>query len=122
MEAKIYRLIIALSVIAAIGFGIAGALAMDTSRRAHKNVKEYLKLEKGCWGKPAAQCNRQVYFELAESEARRGGEARAEGHAFLGAAAGIPASLFLLFFVGRWILTGKMRTVRVASPNTASPD
>lgn len=123
MEAKLFRLTIALSLLALIGFGIPGISASRSSSSWHELIvrlnQDLLTFKNKCAASVDSnfrytdpKCTQQE-FDAGESllnqywQYRR--EADDQEDLFLTLALGTPAGLFLLFFGGRWILTGRMR-------------
>jgi hypothetical protein len=120
MEARLYRLTIALSLLAAIGFGIDAGIAYDSQRRATEAAEMWV----GLWKKTKENCVTQWMQKCTNEEREASEKAKLDeqtkwrwvvkeessrmNRSTL-AALGIPAGLFLLFFGGRWILTGSTR-------------
>lgn len=128
VEARLYRLAISLSILAAIGFGLAAIashnrmngyqqimlLDGDMLKTMQKYCQEEMKdqeLKFDCYTKAD-----KVHIDSLTRDARSRNEAATRRDDFVAAAIGVPAGLFLLFFAGRWIITGKMRKPRV-QPN-----
>ena len=119
MEARLYRLTIALSLLAVLGFGIAGTNAYLDQKFWHADVLTWLdrqeKHRDGCRIKPSKDCNPQYFEDMAVESSKLRSKASLQMRAYTYSAIGIPASLFLLFFGGRWITTGKLRKSRTPS-------
>ncbi len=127
MEAKLFRLTIALSLLAFIGFGIPAISAIIESSKWHDLVLEASENQRKFRDKCAASVSHdyrytdpsctEESFKNSESSVNRfvkGRNAASNDAAFFTPAAlGIPACLFLLFFGGRWIITGKLKTQRI---------
>lgn len=123
MEAKLFRLTIALSLLALIGFGLPGLNASRSASWWHERVvrmdQDFQTFKNKCTASADSnfrytdpKCT-QKEFDAGETllnqywQYRR--EADDQEDLFLTLALGTPAGLFLLFFGGRWILTGRMR-------------
>lgn len=108
VEARLYRLVIALSLLAAIGFGIPAVAAALDQANYHKLVLSvYDQQHEECVNKNLCNGSRWKYYENRPPYwARADNEAAARFSFYLGGAIVIPAGLFLLFFGGRWIMTG----------------
>lgn len=129
MEAKLFRLTIALSLLALIGFGLPGLNASRSASSWHELVVRLDQDLQTFKNKCAASVDSnfrytdpkctQKEFDAGESllnhywQYRR--EADETADLFVPLALGTPAGLFLLFFGGRWILTGRMRKEKKAS-------
>jgi hypothetical protein len=126
MEARLYRLTIALSLLAAIGFGFDAALAYDNEKKATQHAEMWIdiwtKVQQKCvtqWEQKCTNEEREAKEKALLEEARkarivvRDESSRLDRSAL--AAVGIPAGLFLLFFGGRWILTGSTRKSSASS-------
>ncbi len=126
MEARLFRLTIALSLLAFIGFGVPAVGAILDASGWHdlvvRTLDKQTKFKEKCYASRDSEfrytdpsCTKKE-FEAAESlvhtyvEYR--GKAQDKSRVFAPAALGIPGGLFLLFFGGRWILTGKLRKVK----------
>ena len=129
MEARLFRLTIALSFLAFVGFGIPAVSSVRQSSDWHALVVDALnnqqKFREKCLASVTIDfrytdpsCTKEG-FEAAESLVnsfvKDRNKAQEEAGFFVPAALGIPAGLFLLFFSGRWILTGKLRKVKEES-------
>jgi len=116
MEPKIFRLTIALSILAFVGFGIPAVDAINSRIEYHELVLRALEDQRehrdDCRSNPRSNCDSEMY-RVHESIVNRFVKYRNEAHEreefFVTAAIGIPAGLFLLFFGGRWVLTGSLR-------------
>lgn len=127
MEAKLFRLTIVLSLLAFIGFGIPAIRYIIESSEWHGLVLSTIENRQKFRDKCAASLSPEFRYtdQSCTEESFKHHDSTVSGFVksrsiasdnagfFAPAALGIPAGLFLLFFGGRWISTGKLKTQRI---------
>lgn len=112
-ETKIFRLFIAISVVVVVVFGY---LFFEHQHQARINHELVVKISSDnrdrfykCVNSPPP-CDGSPYFEgVADQAAQRSGVEADKAKFFLSICVGVPSCLFLLFFGGRWVLTGQFK-------------
>ena len=107
VEARLYRLTVALSMLAVIGFGLAGSMAYLNERGMQRVFQNAQEGQKQCWTEKVRCDMLQTYETLMMMSARARNDGETRKQMFIAAAVAMPAGLFLLFFAGCWIVNGK---------------
>lgn len=115
VEAKLLRLTIFLSLLAFFGFGIPMFSADSTANFYHSQVLDLMNLRDKniieCQAGTRPDCDIKAWDPLIREQVENRSRADMHVKELRNAALGIPFCLFLLFFGGRWVLTGKLKKV-----------
>ncbi len=113
VEAKLFRLTIFLSLLAFFGFGIPVFSAVSTGDFYHSQVLAFTNLKETninqCRAGTRTDCDIKAWDPLIQEQIQNLVRTEKQGRELLTAALAIPFGLFLLFFGGRWVLTGKLK-------------
>ncbi|MFM7001155.1 MAG: hypothetical protein ACKOXU_08855 [Limnohabitans sp.] len=112
LEARLYRLTIALSLVFAIGFGLLCISSVMENNSRIELISQLYKIRSGfqqnCFNnKEDCEKTHSLDAEIREYVIEKA-QTEQLGATYLWSAIGIPFFLFLLFFGGRWVLIGEL--------------
>jgi hypothetical protein len=120
LEAKLYRLTIALSLLAFIGFGIPAAVQFEHSYSYGLLLKTDWELEQAriqkCKQAPE-DCDHGSFDPFIKEWAIKRERAGQMSSTYLACAIFIPLGLFGLFFGSRWVRTGSFKSSEKTKEN-----